>query len=347
MSVVDSASAASLSSQPPELRSRFFRPRTLVSFVVGAAILVFALSRLQVDVAETERVIAGANWALIVLALLVYYLAFPFRGIRWQGMLENAGFRREDLPSVAGLAEIIYLSWFANSVVPAKLGDVYRAYLLRERSDAKVSFSKAGGTIVAERLIDLIVLIVLLGSTGLASFRGRVPAEIQTVLEVGAALVVIALTALLALRLLGGTISSLIPSRFERIYEHFLTGAVESFGGYPRLVSFTVLSWAAECGRFFLVTQALGVQLSAAPLSEVLLVVFVALGAAFLTAPPGTPAGLGYVEASVVGALTLFGVNQSVALSVALLDRSISVGSLIVGGLIVYLLGHRRTAKGL
>jgi glycosyltransferase 2 family protein len=343
LSTLDQNVAATSPAPDTSLGRRILRPRTLVSFAVGAAILAFAFSHLQVNLAETFRVIASANWGLVASALLVYYLVFPIRAVRWRRMLENTGIKRADVPGVAGLVTIIYLSWFANSIVPAKLGDVYRAYLLRERSPGRVSFSRAGGTIVAERLIDLAVLLVLLGATGLLSFRGAIPGPILTVLEIGFVTVILAGFGVLGLRQLGGYLRRFVPHRFERIYDNFLAGAVESFGGYPQLLALTLLAWAAEASRLFLVTQALGVQLSANPISETLMIVFIALGAAFLTAPPGTPAGLGYVEASVAFALTLLGVNQSVALSVAILDRAISLGSLIVGGLVVYVISHRRS----
>jgi glycosyltransferase 2 family protein len=323
----------------PSLWQRFFRPRTLISFAIGMAILAFSLSRLQIDLPETLRTIRSANWLLLVAALLVYYATFPIRALRWRGMLENAGCQRRDLPSLAGLAEIIYLSWFANSVVPAKLGDVYRAYLLRSRS--KVPFSKAGGTILAERLIDLAVLLVLLGSTGLLSFRGALPPPVLTVLELGSAGVVAAGIALLAMRHLDHLLRPLVPQRFQRLYHHFHEGTIGSFGGYPQLLGLTLLAWVVEAGRLFLVIQAVGLTLSPNLAVQALMVAFIALAAALLTAPPGTPAGLGYVEAGLVLALTVLGANHSVALSVALLDRSISFGSLLVGGLIVYIWSHR------
>ena len=257
---------------------------------------------------------------------------------------QNAGFRRVELPSLAGLVEIIYLSWFANSVVPAKLGDVYRAYLVRERSTTRISFSKAGGTIVAERLLDLAVLLVLLGATGLLSFRGAVPGPILAAIEIGSLLLLAAGVGVLFLRQMSGLVRRFVPPRFVRIYDNFVAGAVDSFGRYPQLLGLTLLAWLAELGRLFLVTQALGVHLSPNPLVEATMIVFIALGAAFLTAPPGTPAGLGYVEASIALALTMIGLNQSVALSVALLDRAISFGSLVVGGLVVYLLSARRVS---
>ena len=70
-----------------------------------------------------------------------------------------------------GLGQIIFLSWFANCVVPAKLGDAYRAYLLKK--DANVGFSKTIGTILAERIIDMIILFVLLAGAALLVIRGK------------------------------------------------------------------------------------------------------------------------------------------------------------------------------
>lgn len=321
------------------LGRRVFNLRTAVSLAVGVAILAFGLSRLQVNLADTVQVIRTADWRLMIAALVVYYSTFLFRALRWRGMLVNAGTPRETVPPVGRLAEIIYLSWFANSVVPAKLGDVYRAYLLRRQS--AISFSKAGGTIVAERLVDLAVLLVLIGVSGLLSFHGLLPKTIVTVLEISSALVLLAGIALLAMRQLDGTVRRLVPKRFEGIYAHFHEGVLGSFGGYHWLVGLTLCSWLAEAGRLFLVTRAVGLTLSPNLLMSLLMVVFISGGAALLTAPPGTPAGVGYVEASIAYAFTLLGTSPAVALSVAILDRSISFLSLIVGGAIVYVLSQR------
>lgn len=321
------------------LGRRVFNLRTLVSLLAGLLILGFSLSRLQFNLGDTLRVIRTADWRLMLAALVVYYTTFVWRALRWRGMLENAGVERESVPSVGRLAEIIYLSWFANSVVPAKLGDVYRAFLLRGQS--KVSFSKAGGTIVAERLIDLAVLLVILGATGLLSFRGALPETIVTVLEIGSAAVFIAGLALLAMRQLDGVVRRLVPRRFERIYAHFHEGVLGSFGDYHWLIGLTILAWLTEAARLFLVTRAVGLTLSPSLPMNLLMIAFIALGAALLTAPPGTPAGVGYVEASIAYAFTLLGVAPAIALSVAFLDRSISFLSLIAGGAIVYLLSQR------
>lgn len=341
MKTIESTSTVETASRSGDvsLGRRIFNLRTIVSLLIGVVILGFGLSRLQVNLADTIRVIRSADWRLMVAALVVYYTVFLFRALRWRGMLLNTGTPPAMVPSVGRLAEIIYLSWFANSVVPAKLGDIYRAYLLRRRS--AISFSKAGGTIVAERLVDLAVLLVLLGVSGLLSFHGKLPPTIMTVLEVSSAVVLVAGVGLLAMRQLDGTVRRFVPRRFERIYAHFHEGVLGSFGGYDWLVGLTVLSWLAEAGRLFLVTRAVGLVLSPGVLINALMIVFIALGAALLTAPPGTPAGVGYVEASIAYAFTLLGASPAVALSVALLDRSISFLSLIAGGAVVYVLSQR------
>src|ERR1700732_2229440 len=64
-------------------------------------------------------------------------------------------------------------SFFVNCVVPAKMGDIYRAYLAKQKLDVPVS--KALGTIIAERLIDLIVLMSLLLAAGAVVFRTKAP----------------------------------------------------------------------------------------------------------------------------------------------------------------------------
>ncbi|HLH72218.1 MAG TPA: lysylphosphatidylglycerol synthase transmembrane domain-containing protein [Chloroflexota bacterium] len=321
------------------LARRILRPRTLISFAIGLLILGFGVSRLNIDIAGTLRVIGSANWRLYFAAFVVYYCAFPVRALRWRRMLENTGYRRQELPGLLVLGEIIFLSWFVNGLVPAKLGDVYRAYVLRQRSI--ISGSKGGGTIVAERLLDLAVMLVLLGIAGLLSFRGRLPSTVLTVIEFGFALVLVAGVGLLMMRRLEPLIRRFIPARFQMLYEHFQDGTLGAFGHYPELLGLTLLAWGIETARLYLVTQAIGVALSPNLALNLLMVMFIALGEALLTAPPGTPAGLGYVEATIVGALVLLHIPQTVALSIALLDRSISFLSIVVLGFFVYLYSQR------
>ncbi|HLZ09609.1 MAG TPA: TIGR00374 family protein, partial [Chloroflexota bacterium] len=61
-----------------------------------------------------------------------------------------------------------------------------------------------------------------------------------------------------------------------------------------------------------------------------------------------TPGGLGFVDAGLVAALTLLVKSQDAASSVYavwVLDRTLTWGSLIVGGLIIYVASHRHPSR--
>jgi glycosyltransferase 2 family protein len=333
--------------EPDPLASRFFNLRTLASFLLGFGLLAIVLPRMNVEVGGILSRLTQANVWLYLLALGVYYLTFPIRAFRWRKLLRNVGFVPSEgvrLPSISGICEIILLSWFANCIVPAKLGDAYRAYLLKRSSN--VSFSMTFGTILAERIIDTLLLFGLLGLSAILAFHGTLPGEVSTILQGGLVLVVLVLLGLLSMRNLSGWITPLVPIRFRPHYGLFEAGTLGAFarGRMPMIVLYSILAWAVEATRLYLVSLALGLSGLAWPV-----ILFVALAAALLTTLPITPAGLGFVESAMVGILLLAsraglisGLDENLAASVAILDRTISYWSLIVVGLVVYVISKRR-----
>ena len=110
---------------------------------------------------------------------VVFYLGFPLRGYRWTLLLRGTGF----VISVRDSTEIIFISWLVNCLVPAKLGDVYRAYLLKINSPA--SLSRTFGTVFIERILDLFAIAILGLAAGFWSFRTACRPAIQVVFVVG------------------------------------------------------------------------------------------------------------------------------------------------------------------
>jgi hypothetical protein len=129
---------------------------------------------------------------------------------------------------------------------------------------------------------------------------------------------------------------------FQR-YESLRLGTVNSFARLPTLLVLTAMVWAAEGARLGFVVFSLhlaGVHLGP---SQFLLI---ALVAALLTTVPFLPGGLGLVEAGMIGVLmTVGGVANSAAVSITLLDRSISYASLIVVGFVIFVLTHVHVPK--
>ena len=137
-----------------------------------------------------------------------------------------------------------------------------------------------------------------------------------------------------------------LPHRVLEFYDRFEEGVFLSIGlrALPRLVVLTGLIWATEAMRLFLVVQALGLPDVHLGISGAF---FVALAASLLTAVPLTPAGIGFVEGGVVGLLTIvYGVSNTDALAITLVDRAISVLSIIILGSIAYALSPKRRGLG-
>jgi glycosyltransferase 2 family protein len=331
--------------QPVSLGQRFFNLRTLISFGIAFAILYFVLQRINVDPGEIARSIARANPLYYLLAFVIYYSSFLVRALRWRVLLGNAGLDRLSgyrLPSIPGLLEIILLSWFANCIMPAKLGDPYRAYLLKH--NARVSFSRTFGTILAERIVDLLFTFVLLMVTGLVAFRGVLPPLVLVGMQASLVLVAAAIVGLIAMRHLGGLIRRVIPRRFHEYYGRLEEGTLLSFQQLPLVLGYSALVWMLEAGRLYFVVLSLGLLGIGFPV-----VLFTAVAGSLLTSLPGTPAGLGVVESVMIGILLLAaslglisGVNESLATSVAILDRTISYWSLVLFGLILYLVSKKK-----
>ena len=167
---LDAPETEEIPEQEVSLARRFLNVRTIGSIVFGLALLAFLfifVFKLNWDALWQD--ILGANVWLLLAALLVYYLTFPIRGARWRFILARAG-------TTIGLApatEILFLSWFVNCLVPAKLGDLYRAWLLKGNFGG--SASRTVGTVFIERIADIIVIFVLALAAGFWSFRGPEP----------------------------------------------------------------------------------------------------------------------------------------------------------------------------
>src|SRR3989440_2409454 len=217
---------------PPrsELADRFRDPKTLLSFAVLAVLLVVVLTHVRFDYQESLRAMSRTNPGFYALAILVFYFSFVVRAVRWEVLLRNSG----EESRFGGLFHIIILAWFANCILPAKMGDFYRAYLLRRRTT--ISGSHGLGTIVSERIIDFLILVTLLIVTGLISFRLSLPHRYEAAFAAGIGIAAALLVGLIGLRFTGGRISPLLPSPLPGHPRPLTGGPLHPFSGHPPLL---------------------------------------------------------------------------------------------------------------
>lgn len=327
---------------------RLLNWRTILPLVIVIALLIYVAQKTNIDPQQTWATIRSANLVFFLAAFLVYYLSFPIRALRWRLLLGNVGFNKANgvqLPHFLKLVEIIYISFFANVVVPARLGEIYRAYLLRQETG--LSATRTFGTVLAERLLDLIVLVLLMITAIMISFHEKLPPQLLFGLKVTIALVAAGVIGLFALRLLRDTFAQLIPPHFRDRYNHFQEGTLGSFRRMPSLTGLTVAVWACESLRFYFIALALGL-ISGSPLHVIAAACFIGLGEALLTIIPFTAGGVGLVEAGMAAMILLFnpGIPNAANLSVAAvaLDRTISLLSIWAFGFIIFMIAFGRQA---
>lgn len=320
--------------RPISLGERLRSPQTIVSFAVAFAIIFFVFRNLDLNFGEIWRNIRTANPLPIILGFVVYYGSFPIRAARWRIILRNAGISHQagyPVPGLSGLSQIYCLSWFVNCLVPAKLGDAYRGYLLKKH--ARPSFGRTIGTIFAERVMDVFALVGLMLLGTLLVFHGSMPSSVRYPILLGVGLVIAGLCGLALLFRYGDALHMRLPLRVQPYYQRTQEGLRTSFSrnGAHWVVLLTLSVWLLEGVRVWLVATAFSVEL--APQDAL----FVALLASLLTVIPLTPAGLGVVEGGTIVALKLLGVSAVDAGSIALIDRGIAYWSVILVGGVLYL----------
>lgn len=332
------------------LSKRLLNWRTIIPLIIVIVLLVFFAQRANINPQKTWSAIQSANMLFFLAAFFIYYLSFTIRALRWRLLLKNVGFTRANgvhLPQFWKIVEIIFISFFANVIVPAKLGDLYRAYLLRQ--EIGVSTSRSFGTVLAERLLDLIVLLLLFIPAVLISLHENLPPQLRLGLELVLVAVVAGVAGLFVLRLAREQIAGIIPARFRSHYYHFQEGTLGSFKHLPSLAGLTVGVWICEALRFFFVAAALNL-IGGSLIHMLAAAIFIGLGEALLTAIPATGGGVGIVEGGMVAMIALFyhGPNAvNLTAAAILLDRTISLFSILVIGFLVFLIafGHKATQQ--
>lgn len=215
------------------------------------------------------------------------------------------------------------------AVLPARLGEV--AYVLRLRRDLGLRPSEGIALTAQQRLLDIVVLGSLTVVTGAALAspdRSGAPIVLLGVgLATSAAMTVFHLPALLGvlIRVLRSCAWVDTPR-----WRAFLVGTIRGRrwmratgqrADVSRLAAFTVAEWAANIAAIALVVAAAGVRLSV--VAFVTVAVAVVLSSAL---PLQAVGGIGVAELAMTGILLSFGVELDVAVTSALVMRSLLLG---------------------
>ena len=119
---------------------------------LGVALLWFSFRNIDLSQLWTDIKSAKYSWMLLSLACLA--ISLYFRALRWNIQIEALGYKTR-ASSTYGAVLIAYL---ANCIFP-RLGEVVRCSVLKRKEN--IPFDKTFGSVISERIIDLLVLFTL------------------------------------------------------------------------------------------------------------------------------------------------------------------------------------------
>ena len=299
--------------------------------VLGGFILFWVYR--DFDFAKAREVLLHEmNWWWMLFSLIFGVLAQVFRGWRWRQTLEPL----DAFPKRAHCVDAIFIFYAASLVVP-RIGEVSRCGVLAKYDD--VSFAKSLGTVVTERLVDTLTILLITGITVLlqmpvfATFLHQTGTKIPSLLHL--------LTSVwfyIVLFCLIGVVILLYRLRKTMFFYEKVKGfvfniweGVMSLRGVrniPLFVFYTFAIWACYFFHFFFTFYCFEFTYSLGMMPA--LVMFV--GGTFAVIVP-TPNGAGPWHFAVISMLMLYGVNVTDAGIFALIVHGIQTFLVVLLGI--------------
>ncbi|MBI4816960.1 MAG: flippase-like domain-containing protein [Deltaproteobacteria bacterium] len=304
---------------------------------MGAALSVglLAYGASRFDRQKTLEALRGADVHHLFLAALFFMALYPVRGLRWSALLKPVA----RVP-VKTATEVIAIGALANNVLPARLGDVARAFVLGRAQG--VSGAAVLSTVLIERIFDGLTVVFALSMVlafappGAAWVRGV--GALTGLIFIGALIAATSVAifqarAIALFRMLARPLPQRIAGKLVGILERLSAGcaALKSPLSWVKVGSISAAIWTLEVAIYIVVAHGMGLELGEAgvPSSGF----FLMLGVLNLgLAAPSLPAFVGVFEALVVSSMTLYGVTPEAALAYALVLHAVHfAGSSIFG----------------
>jgi len=281
--------------------------RRIVITVLGGIIVYVALS-FYADFSAVVNTLAGFRWHLVPVVLALTLLNYLLRFVKWHYYLHVI-----DVSIGARESLVIFLSGLSMSVTPAKMGEVFKSYLLKRRTGTEIS--RTFPVVLAERITDVLGLLVL-ASISFSFFQYGIEV-LLAVLAVLLMLIVTLQSRRICLRLI--SLSQGLPL-LRKLSGSLKTGyesAYSLFRWQPLLTALviSVVSWGFECLALYFVLEGFGISAS------VLMSTFVFSFSSLAGAVSLIPGGMLVAEGSITGLLVLNDITRDIAAGATIIIR--------------------------
>ena len=253
---------------------------------------------------EREQIIhyiSNASPFWVTISIVIGILSHVSRAIRWNCLLEPMGYK----PKVTNNVFIVLISYFANLGIP-RSGEILRATALTTYEN--VPFEKGFGTIVTERVIDLLMLLIIIMITLVLQtdfiFSFLEEKGVNIIGAIG--ILAIGIVGLFAGSFIIRKSKSPLALKLKGFLNGLQDGVLSVFkmkNKWP-FIFHTLFIWAAYFGMFWVIKHT--VEETAALSLGQLLVAFVAGAFAMST----TNGGIGLYPIAVSAALGIYGISS-------------------------------------
>ncbi len=266
--------------------------------LLGVVLVWYSLS--QISVSKLIQYFKNADYFWIILGVSLGILSHVCRAYRWLFMAEPLGYR----PKFANSFMAVYSAYLINLTIP-RAGEVARASILATYED--VHFDKGFGTIVAERVADTLMLLLIIGIALVLEFEFIYSFFMEkfnptTLLIGGTILLLIVLGLYFFIR----RSSSKFALKVKSFVKGLIEGALSIFKMKKKwaFIFYTVFIWVLYLSMFYVTTLALP-ELGNISLAGVLIGFILA---SFSIA--ATNGGIGSFPEAIVIAFTLFNISE-------------------------------------
>lgn len=307
-----------------------------IGIIISLVCLYFALR--EIEIKKSIEIIKNIKISYAIISLILGVIIIVFRALRWECFIPL----KEPIKKRTIVASV-YIGYMASNVLPAKLGEVVRAYVLGAKEG--VSKSAVFASVVTERLFDVIIGVIILSVSLI--FIPNLPDE---VLYAAISLFIISIVGIIILVFLS----------FNKDFAHKVFNKV--FGILPQKISVKLIEFSCNfidgigikndikhifliflytalylIGQIFTIGFLLAAfDIEASPI--IALFIFAVGGFGF--AIPSAPSGIGAFELVIVFGLSLIGVDKSTAAPYALLYHIMGIVPItLIGFIFLFILG--------
>ena len=301
--------------------------KIVLPLLLGVVLVWYSLS--EISISQLLQYFKDANYIYIGLGLFFGLLSHLSRAYRWQFMIEPMGYKLRLPNSIMA----VFATYLVNYTIP-RAGEITRATIITNSEG--VPFEKGFGTIVAERIADMLVMLIIIIITLFLEFEFIYQFFIERFDSHKIIYGLIAVLIVLALIILLIRSSS---SKFAIKIKSFISGLIEGVMTIFKMkkkwafIFHTLFIWTMYVLMFYVTTFALD-ETTNIPLAAILIGF---ISASFSIA--ATNGGIGSYPVAVYLAFSIFGIAKDPSIAFGwIMWSSQTLMIIVLGGLsLIYL----------